>query len=102
MISLAALEEVLLLSAPIQKWPIDPEHASLAVCALEEEGKKTEIHLFTTFSLEVEEVNRVLRDHGISNLARFRAVHVLSSIPLLGSGKIDYRQLRLQLENYKT
>lgn len=93
MVSLAALEEALLQSASRLGWQLDPDRPSLAICPLEEEGKKSEIHLFTTFETKAEEVNLALRESGMSNLLKVRSVHKLPFIPLLGSGKVDYRKL---------
>lgn len=93
MISLGAIEETLFYAAEKKKWELDPERPSLAVCSLEEEGKKGEIHLFTTFETSVEEVNQILKESGMSNLNKIVSTKKLSSIPLLGSGKIDYKKL---------
>jgi long-chain-fatty-acid--[acyl-carrier-protein] ligase len=93
MISLGAVEEILIQAAKQQGWELDPEHPSLAVCALEEEGKKGELHLFTIFDATLEEVNQVLREGGMSNLIKMRSVTKLTFIPLLGTGKIDYKRL---------
>lgn len=94
MISLAAIEEVLLAAASNQKWKVDSERSSLAVVAKESEsGKKTELCLFTIFPLTLEEANGELRKAGMSNLIRLASVKQLPFIPLLGTGKIDYRHL---------
>lgn len=96
MISLGAVEEVLLQAAPAQGWSLDPDHPSLAVIAQEEEGKKGEIHLFTTFKTTIEEINRILKENGMSNLIRVKSVTHVSFIPELGTGKVDYRKLSQQ------
>ncbi len=93
MISLGAVEEALTEGGKTRGWPFDPETPSLAIFPLEEEGKKTELHLFTTFPLSVEEANQILRQAGMSNLIRVRSTKQLPFIPLLGTGKIDYQKL---------
>ncbi|MCC5831449.1 MAG: AMP-binding protein [Chlamydiales bacterium] len=99
MVSLGAIEEVLTEAASDKGWELDPENPSLAVCALEEEGKKSEIHLFTIFGTSSEEVNKILRQSGMSNLIKIRSVTKISSIPQLGTGKIDYKKLTEKLKD---
>lgn len=98
MISLGAVEDVLIEAGEKRGWELDPDQPSLAVCPLEEEGKKSEIHLFTIFDTTTEEVNQILRESGMSNLIKIRSVQKLSHIPLLGTGKIDYKRLIARLK----
>lgn len=93
MVSLTAIEETLHQKGPTQGWKLDPELPSLAICPLELEGKKSEIHLFTIFDTTTDTVNQILRDSGMSNIIKIRSVQKVPFIPLLGSGKIDYRRL---------
>ncbi len=102
MISLSAVEEALLQASNHLGWSMDPALPSLAISALEAEGKKSEMHLFVTFKTDVEEVNNVLRDSGMSNLIRIRSVTQLPFIPLLGSGKIDYKKLSTHMSAEKS
>ncbi len=97
MVSLASVEEALLQAASEKGWTLDAELPSLAICALEYEGKKSEMHLFTIFETTVEEVNQVLRKSGMSNLIKMRSVQKVPFIPVLGSGKVDYRKLSGQI-----
>lgn len=99
MVSLAAIEEILQKMGPKQDGASDPSSPSLAVCALEVEGKKSEIYLFTTFDTTTEAANHTLRDSGMSNIIKIRAVKKVPFIPLLGTGKIDYRRLASKLNN---
>ncbi len=98
MVSLAAIEEILLQELPRKGFHLEPEMPALAVCSVEQEGRKGEIHLFTTLNLNVEEANHILRTSGMSNIIKIRAIQKLPYIPLLGSGKIDYRRLSSLLE----
>lgn len=93
MISLGAIEEILLQELPKKIKIHENDAPVLAVVAKESDGKKGEIHLFTTFAMNAEEINSILRSKGMSNLIKVTDVHELNFIPLLGSGKIDYKQL---------
>jgi long-chain-fatty-acid--[acyl-carrier-protein] ligase len=98
MVSLTAIEETLLQSLPKKGWTLDPEMPHLAVCAREQEGKKGEIHLFTPLSITIDEVNHILRENGMSNIIKVRSIIKVPYIPLLGTGKIDYRRLSSKLD----
>lgn len=98
MLSLTAIEEALGQMASKKGWELDPEVPNFAVCAVEEGGRKTEMHLFTTLDLSTEEVNQSLRESGMSNLIKMRSVKKVAMMPLLGSGKVDYRRLCSQLK----
>jgi len=93
MISLTAIEDALLKQAEIKGWSIAPDGPTLAICAKEDVGVKTKISLFCIFDAGVEEVNDALRDAGFSNLVRVSSVTKLEDIPIMGSGKIFYREL---------
>lgn len=93
MLSLAAIEDALLQSAPNKKWPVNTQGPTLAICGKEIPGEKPKIVLFSTFDTTVEEVNLVLREMGFSNLVKVVSVIKLSEIPIMGTGKIFYREL---------
>lgn len=95
MISLSAIEEALLRTVS-QKAVVD-DGPILAICAKEEAGEKTKIVLFTRFETNLEEVNRALKEAGFSNLVKIFKVQQLDEIPLMGSGKTNYRALESQL-----
>ncbi len=90
MISLPAIEQVLLqrLNSSAQE-----EGPQLAVEATADDGHP-ELVLFTTSQLKRDEVNGHLRAAGLSGLHHIRRLHQLESIPVLGSGKTDYRRLK--------
>ncbi|WP_051309918.1 MFS transporter [Desulfogranum japonicum] len=88
MISLPAIEETLL---AVQRGSSDTP--SLAVETAEEDGRP-ELVLFTTTPLSREMANKRLREAGLSGLHNIRRVVQLEQIPLLGTGKTDYQQLR--------
>ncbi len=94
MVSLPALEEVLTLRLAHGAT----EGAGVAVEALEVPGKRTELWLFSTFAVELEAANTLLREAGMANIARLSRVRILDALPLLGSGKTDYRALKAIIE----
>lgn len=93
MVSLASIEDALLQMAPSKKWPMSEEGPTLAICAKETTGEKTRIFLFSCFELSLDEVNYSLKEAGFSNLVKVSAVTKLAEIPIMGTGKINYRQL---------
>lgn len=99
MISLSALEEALLHMAPKKGWPTSQDAPTLAICAKEFQGEKPKIYLFSKFPLTVEEVNRALKEAGFSNIVRISAVQQIEDVPVMGTGKINYRALEQRFLN---
>jgi long-chain-fatty-acid--[acyl-carrier-protein] ligase len=93
MVSLASIEDALLEVAQRRGWELFPEGPSLAICAKEQNGDKPKIYLFTKFLTNIDEVNRSLKESGFSNLVKVSAVYQLSDIPIMGTGKVNYRSL---------
>ena len=93
MVSLASIEDALLQSAQQNNWPTLQDGPALAVCAKETSGEKAKIYLFCRFPLTVDDVNNTLKTSGFSNLVRVSSVIKVHQIPVLGTGKINYRQL---------
>jgi long-chain-fatty-acid--[acyl-carrier-protein] ligase len=56
-----------------------------------------ELVLFTTLDIDREAANRCLREAGLSPLHNIRRVVRLQALPLLGTGKTDYRALKATL-----
>jgi len=96
MISLISVEEVL--SDYLKRKLPEDDNPHLAVCAKEVEGDKSTLILFTTDPLERNEVNQALRDAGFSRLVKIAEVRQIDAIPIMGSGKIDYRFLQSMIE----
>jgi len=95
MVSLPAIEAVL-----DQRYGSD-EGPVLAVEATPGEDHP-EIVLFATFDADRAEVNRHIRQAGLSGLHSIRRVIRMDEIPLLGTGKTDYRALRERLASPDT
>jgi len=93
MIPLAAVEAAL-----EAKWltPGQGEGPCLAVeCTPDEEHP--ELVLFTLLEIDRETANRCLREAGLSPLHNIRRVVRMEALPLLGTGKTDYRALKATL-----
>lgn len=90
MISLPAIESTLL-----EKYG-NPDITTLAVEAREIDGQVT-IVVFTTFDVWTYEVNEYLHTHGISNLVKITRIDKIDMIPVLGTGKTDYKQLKTRI-----
>ncbi len=89
MISLPAIEEALL-----EKYG-DPEKTVLAVVG-DDKLHPPRIVLFATLPIDLAEANNYLVQSGFSNLARIHAIQQIEEIPLLGTGKTDYKRLSPQ------
>jgi len=99
MVSLPSIEDALLQAAEKRGWKTDHEGPCLAICAKEQPGEKPKIFLFACFSTTVDEVNKTLKESGFSNLVKVSIIKELSEIPLMGSGKINYRVLEERYVN---
>lgn len=87
MVSLPFIESILL-----EKYG-NPEYPALAIEASENEGE-TVIVAFATKTLSLEELNEYIHNHGASNIIKIHRVHQIDAIPILGTGKTDYKQLK--------
>jgi long-chain-fatty-acid--[acyl-carrier-protein] ligase len=89
MVSLPAVEEALL----ARFGRPDDTAVPLAVEAMETESR-VDLVLFTTRPIAREEANAAIREAGFSPIHNVRLVRHLEAIPLLGTGKTDYRALK--------
>jgi long-chain-fatty-acid--[acyl-carrier-protein] ligase len=88
MISLPALEE------PFSKrYPADENGPKVAVEGIETPGGR-QIALFTTFPLTLREASQILVEDGLRGVMRLDEVRQIGTIPVLGTGKTDYKELR--------
>lgn len=58
------------------------------------------IVLFTTESVSLAEANSLLQQEGFQGVMRLDEVRYVDRLPLLGTGKIDYKALRAQLATH--
>jgi acyl-CoA synthetase (AMP-forming)/AMP-acid ligase II len=97
MISLPQIEERLLI-AFASREDTPAEGPALAVEAAPEENSP-DIVLFTPMTLSVKDANAALRASGLSAVYSVHRVMRVAAIPILGSGKADYRGLQKLLRN---
>jgi long-chain-fatty-acid--[acyl-carrier-protein] ligase len=92
MISLPALEE------PFTRLrPPTGDGPRVAVEGVEfEHGRR--VVLFTTEPIDLREANALLVREGFHGVMRLDEVRRLETIPMLGTGKTDYKQLRALIE----
>ena len=91
MISLPFIEKIL-----SEKYG-DQEKQVLAVGG-SDKTTPAQIVLFTTLRINLEEVNDYLLKNGVAPIARIKRIIELDEIPVLGTGKTDYKVLRKMLE----
>jgi long-chain-fatty-acid--[acyl-carrier-protein] ligase len=91
MISLPALEEPL-----ARRYPPTEEGPRVAVEGIETDGGRR-IVLFTTEPITLAEANALLLQEGFRGVMRLDEVRPIDKIPVLGTGKTDYKALRALL-----
>lgn len=92
MISLPALEE------PFAKmYPATDAGPRVAVEGVDDDGRRR-IVLFTTEDIPLREANAVLQREGHRGVMRLDEVKRVERIPVLGTGKTDYKVLRRMIE----
>ncbi|MBT3278444.1 MAG: AMP-binding protein [Phycisphaerales bacterium] len=89
MISLPAIEAIL-----TEQYPAGDNGPVLAIEAAGGDESPEIVLLTTDESLTKEIANTLLREAGMGNLSAVRRVRQLDSIPLLGTGKTNYRALK--------
>jgi long-chain-fatty-acid--[acyl-carrier-protein] ligase len=91
MVSLPALEEPL-----AQRWPPTDSGPQVAVEGIDAPGGRR-IVLFTTQDIALREANALLAEAGFRGVMRLDEVRRVDAIPVLGTGKTDYKVLRQAL-----
>jgi long-chain-fatty-acid--[acyl-carrier-protein] ligase len=91
MISLPALEEPL-----SRRFPPGPEGPRVAVEGIERDPGRW-IVLFTTEAITLAQANACLAEAGLRGVLRLDEVRRVERIPVLGTGKTDYKVLRAQI-----
>ncbi|MFA6815576.1 MAG: AMP-binding protein, partial [Lentisphaeria bacterium] len=90
MVSLPAIEEVLLAAYPAGE---DAEGPVLAVEALGDEFSPI-VTVFTTIPLEIDDVNQKLRQAGMGAINSVRKIVPVNEIPVFATGKTNYREMK--------
>ncbi len=93
MISLGGVEEVIVKHL-INIKRISPDVPSVALIADEKEEGKPRLILFAAMDLGKDEANQILQEAGFSNLIKIAEVRKIEEIPIMGTGKTDYRTLQ--------
>ncbi len=92
MISLEALE------APFaERYPATKDGPQVAVHGVEIDGGGRRIVLFSKVPISLREANDLLLQKGFHGVMHLDEVRPVDSIPVLGTGKTDYKVLRAQL-----
>jgi len=87
MVSLPALEE------PLSRlYPPTENGPQVAVEGVDAPGRW--IVLFTTLEMSLQQANAILAEAGLRGVMRLDAVERIEAIPVLGTGKTDYKVLR--------
>ncbi len=97
MISLGAVEEVLIKEL-LQEGKIKSDLPSLAILADERNPEKSQLVLFSTAAIDRDHCNEILNRAGFSRLIKISAVYRIEEIPMMGTGKTDYRTLQAQIK----
>lgn len=63
-----------------------------------DKGGSVRIVLFSVFPVSKQEANDVLRENGVAPIAFISEVRHIDELPLLGSGKTDYKKLKSEVE----
>lgn len=92
MISLPALEEPF-----VRLYPPTKDGPRVAVEGVEIDGGGRRIVLFSTEPISLREANEVLHREGFHGVLRIDEVRRVDKLPVLGTGKTDYKVLRAQL-----
>ena len=99
MVSLGAVEGVIV-DEMARRSPKLADGPIAAVCAKEIDDRRPSLILFTIAgsALDKNEANMILKEAGFSNLVKITNVQKVEEIPLMGTGKIDYRFLQSMIE----
>ncbi|MDF2550090.1 MAG: aas3 [Chlamydiales bacterium] len=93
MVSLAAIEDALASALLARGLALPVDGPLIAIIAKELEEDRPRIIAVSPFELGLEDLNQVLREAGFSSLIRISEVRREETIPLMGTGKVDYRNL---------
>jgi long-chain-fatty-acid--[acyl-carrier-protein] ligase len=96
MISLPAMEEPF-----ARHFPPTEEGPRVAIEGMESDSGR-HITLFTTDPFSLAEANSLLQKEGFQGVMRLDEVRRVQRLPVLGTGKIDYKELRSQLATHSS
>ena len=93
MVSLVALEEELTKYAR-KNGLIKQEKETPPLAIGVKEGDKPALILFTTFEMDLERANHVLKEGGFPSIVKLAKVYQIEEIPITGTGKIQLQKLQ--------
>ncbi len=93
MISLPALEEPF-----TRHFPPTDDGPRVAIEGTESTSGERRVVLFTTEEISLRDANALLVKEGFRGVMRLDEVRRVDKLPLLGSGKMDYKRLRAMIE----
>ena len=100
MVGLTGLEEEIQRIFIEKGWKKgDSKAPFLALVVREKDSEKSEIILFTKFSVDKEEVNLALKQSGHGRIIKIAEVRAIDEIPVTGTGKVHYRVLEEKLQS---
>ena len=94
MISLPAIENALL-----PHFSTDGNNGPALAVEATPVDERPEIVLFTTLAITREEANQKIKEAGLSPLHNIRILQEVEAIPVLGTGKTDYKLLQKMIVN---
>jgi long-chain-fatty-acid--[acyl-carrier-protein] ligase len=93
MISLGAVEGALIQEL-LKQGVITPDLPAIAICSQSGGEEKDQLVLFSTIHIDKEKANLILKECGFSRLIKIGSVKKVEEIPLMGTGKTNYRALQ--------
>ena len=96
MISLTHLEHQLNDLAKQKGWEVSESGNTFVIIPKEQNGKM-QLHLFSASNVNLDQINWEFKQLGYSNIIRFSNMVPIEFVPLMGTGKIDYRKLEEKL-----
>ena len=98
MVSLGSIEDAVNRFMTLKGCVVEEGGVCSAICAKEIPGDKPKIFLFTKCEgVAIDELNKFLKEDGFSNLVKVSEVKTLAEIPLMGTGKVNYRKLEADM-----
>jgi acyl-[acyl-carrier-protein]-phospholipid O-acyltransferase/long-chain-fatty-acid--[acyl-carrier-protein] ligase len=95
MVSLTAVEDAL-----AGRFPQYGQRLEMAILARPDADRGEVLWLVSNEpKLQIEEIRKVIRESGLSNLCVPREVRVVKEVHKLGSGKVDYRALETSIKS---
>lgn len=83
-----------MISLPFIEWVLNKKYGTNIAVEAKEENGNVKIVLFSMEKLDLSEVQTHLRENGVSNLVKISEIQILEALPVLWTGKMDYKVLK--------